>query len=472
MNSFSPEKYPLSEQKPEKGFTWNIKLQEGLIFNFNYRSFDPERELAAIKRPQSVPAQIKQIIELSPEIKALPEYIQEKYKASLPYQKRMEEYQKELKDHKEEIQTHKKSEKFQKELAEYRQKIEKYKRELINQKIGIAEIQEKLFETVEKSPDLTTELLTAIVADEAPKYRLNETQIRFFFLALREYTSRHQKIRELRRQFSSDEELFEHCFSKKPTGKIRVMEGPLTLHFQCYDDQDLAFVYSNKYLARDKGQELTPEDIKKIEDTRGLFVTEGNFAKMLTLAKRPPETEFTPEHKIAPEQRATFRHEEQHAYYSLYIAPNPHRATFQKFTDQTLPPVEKIKYLKGYLRHLRFLYMDEKAKNEILAYYKTGRSLHRIEELILTHHAYDYFPAAKKEAEECLKRHLKEKISDVDSEGLIKDIFTNNYTKQIIQAITAIEKLERMGYSRKKIILLLSTEPLNKWAKMSKMLSL
>ena len=87
-------------------------------------------------------------------------------------------------------------------------RLEEYKKELIRQKEGIAEIQENLEKQLRENPDLPQEELMKTVRAKAPEYRLSENQLNLFKETLNRYVTRHQAVREAKKQYPQDKELF------------------------------------------------------------------------------------------------------------------------------------------------------------------------------------------------------------------------------------------------------------------------
>jgi len=365
------------------------------------------------------------------------------------------------------------------------EKLENYKTELIRQKEGIAEIQNDLEKQIRENPDLPQEELMKTVLNKAPEYRLSENQLKLFKETLNKYEKTHQAIREARKKYPDDKELFKACFGKEPEGAIEVIESPITLYFRCRDLKDYAWIYNDKCSTPEK-QKLTKSDIQRASMTSGFSVS-GCLIPSLknTIAVEKPKEETGVPSSI----KQIFQHEEQHTIYRLFsnfelktyidIVNKIFTELFDKkeiqdkiakeFQDKK-PPKLLVSYLKSIRRGF-----ENSAKSEILAFLKEDSPFLDIVGHLLRPWAeggcYDYCEKNKEQLDKTLKEKLMPEIFDKNKKtirNIFEQILVGEYQKEIINSIDAVKELEQMGKSRDEIIHLLITEPLSRWDKLVK----
>jgi hypothetical protein len=152
------------------------------------------------------------------------------------------------------------------------ERLTSFKENLLHQKEGIANTIERLHNTVEHTPDQTTEELMQIVLDSAPDYKFTQDQISIFKFAIEQYQEKHAAVEKYRAMYPSDIILFEACFGKKPKGKVEVIKGPMTLCFRCFDRDDYAYV-NTFYKHRGDETKIQPEDISRASDSAGVALS-------------------------------------------------------------------------------------------------------------------------------------------------------------------------------------------------------
>jgi len=354
-------------------------------------------------------------------------------------------------------------------------RLEKYKNELIKQKEGIAEIQTDLENQIRKNPDLSQEELIKTVLAKAPKYKLSENQLALFQETLNKYVERHQAVREARKKYPRDKELFKACFGKEPTGFVEIMERPANLHFRCDNLTDYAWIYKLKFSEPKQKQNITMSDIKSADKTGGFFLSRSCLLPSLNYAITVEKTGLQTTNR--PKSERIIKHEEQHSIYKLFKEQRLRNSIERILTEpeirekinQELRDKKSPKILVDYLRTIREDF-ENFAKNEILAFYKSGDPFFRaIDHLLMPRGLLDYFYQNKEYIHkilqnrltpETVKRHKKE------IERILKQVFVDEYHQELFDNVYAIRALEKMGKSRNEIIYLLITEPLSRWSKL------
>lgn len=363
------------------------------------------------------------------------------------------------------------------------EKLENYKTELIRQKEGIVEIQNDLEQQIRKNPDLSQEELMKIAFAKAPEYRLSENQLGLFKDVLNKYIEKHQAVREARKKYPDDKELFKACFGKKPEEVVEIIEGPVTLYFRCHDLKDYAWIYHLKFFDPEEKQKLSKPDIRLADETGGCMIPKcllPTLDNTITVerTKEKPSTEAYIE--------STFKHEEQHSINKLFneqmiyseikqiaekIFTHPN---IQQKINEELQNQNSSKLLTLYLKSIEEEFIN-KAKNEILAFCKEGISIRDACEHLTRARAvgglYDYYENQKDTIKNTLREKLGSLVFDKNKktiEKMMHKILNYKYRKEIGSAIYAVYSLENMGKSREEIVHLLIAEPLNQWEKLVK----
>ncbi len=148
------------------------------------------------------------------------------------------------------------------------QRLARLKENLNQQKLGIASTIRELLSTVEANPETSAVDLFAKVEKNAPQLRLAPNQLDIFKTACEKYEGRHKMVEKYRALYPNDNELFQACFGVKPVGEVRVIKGPMTLHFQCLSSDDYAIAY-NRFKIKEDTSVLTDEDKKQANLSAG-----------------------------------------------------------------------------------------------------------------------------------------------------------------------------------------------------------
>ncbi len=349
-------------------------------------------------------------------------------------------------------------------------KLKRYKEELINQKEGIAEIQTDLEKQIRVNPDISQKALMNFVLSQAPNYRLSENQLNLFKKTLDNYTKRHQIIERVQEKYPDDRELFRACFGKYPEGKIELIKSPITIYFRCYNIQDYAWIYEEKFLAPENEKGLKKAEIKSAKKTDGKVIHNCLIVSLNGLITAENATGALK--KVLPKtKKVAFEHEEQHVIKNLFEEQLIMTPAVKEFINS--PSLEK---LISYLRFLRKNCIEGNTKNEILAYYKQGGyTLKDIEGTLLKPEKrgglYDYYNSFKKDIEKIVEEKLTPEIYKKNKERIeenLKQVFVDEYEQETTRALNAIKDLKKMGQSKNEIVHLLITEPLGRWDKLVK----
>ncbi|MDO8584966.1 MAG: hypothetical protein Q7R85_02485 [bacterium] len=127
--------------------------------------------------------------------------------------------------------------------SETKERLAEMKEMLVRQKEGVGVAIRALQRMMQADPKADGVKFFKQVLEFAPKYRFSHAQLEGFWKAITAYGKKHSAVEKYRKEFPSDERLFEACFGRAPQGKVEVIKEPMMLYVRCYDDDDYAFAY-------------------------------------------------------------------------------------------------------------------------------------------------------------------------------------------------------------------------------------
>jgi hypothetical protein len=353
-------------------------------------------------------------------------------------------------------------------------KLSEFKEKLAFQKAGLARVQDLMIDEIRRHPEKSTDELYEMATELGTEFGMNEKQKKEARKALEKYEKQHKAIEKIRKEHKKDEDVFKELFWKEPKGKTEVVQSPVSLYFKCYDFEDyLAVCYQERMRGFVKEKNFTDEEKKDAyasgarnvysfsHPELGRAITVENTQKLLS------EPTVDQEEYVGQK----FAHEEQHIFYGFFnkdeaIDPNNDSTLFtiRKNYVNAKTEKEKEKVLKKFFRSFR-QYADDRAKDEILAYYKDGRAGRTYNELTTDEAEggiYDFLAKPKK------PNYLWTVTNEEDTEFIKRisnKLLIEEYKKTITDGIEVIQKMEENGYAKDEIIALLTHEPLAKWGK-------
>ncbi|MFA6170955.1 MAG: hypothetical protein WCW77_04250 [Patescibacteria group bacterium] len=337
-------------------------------------------------------------------------------------------------------------------MAEYQKKQDEQKR-------GIKNLLKDLKEATWSDPDLAYEEMESMLYGRAAKARLTPHQISLFEKGLTDYMIKHETVKTYRRIYQDDDELFNSCFGREPKGEIKVRQGPITLYFRCFELDDYSLIYNQDLVQR---KEVTKEMRQKADRSGGVFISRCRIARLKNCIIAENSHHLPPgvADYISEE---IYAHEEQHAIHRLLEGTGT-RDGFGK--KEIISEEEEI--LESQLKKNRNKFLED-AKNEILAYIKTGKeSLKNIASILSKKEEqgglYNYYRDWEKESAEAYKKvFTKLGLESNKIEEIFEKIFVKEYQSYITKALKAVDMLERRGSSWQDIIHQLGHEPLTEW---------
>ncbi|PIT88300.1 MAG: hypothetical protein COU29_00715 [Candidatus Magasanikbacteria bacterium CG10_big_fil_rev_8_21_14_0_10_36_32] len=350
---------------------------------------------------------------------------------------------------------------------ERKEALEEYKEKLAYQKEGFAEMQVKLIELVRQNSDATFEELNDKALEIGYNFGFTENQQRIIQFILEQYMEKHQQIRELRKSYPDDKELFKAIFGREPKGDLEVIESPIILYFRLHNEVDYTVIRSGAYK---DNRGITDEDIKSAIKSRGVNIQQINInyngeqmvLKNIICAEQARGIEFN------FDRQATFRHEEQHAIENLLVDTKASdMMPFLKAQNDD----ERQKTWRGFLQD-RCRRFQAYTKDEILAFLRGGnRKLKSIYEQLTClsekEGLYDFLTRFGETDREYVTK-MPENFQPTALK-ILEDVYSrDNFNKLIKNGLNAYTRLVKGGYSKEMAINLLSTEPLVKWLTVTK----
>ncbi|MDP2598437.1 MAG: hypothetical protein Q8P49_01250 [Candidatus Liptonbacteria bacterium] len=380
--------------------------------------------------------------------------------------------------------------------------VRDYKEKLIFQKQGITGLQVELSERLSKKPDMDREQLLNIIGLFAHLFGFTLKQVRIAEGMIDDYIRRHTAIREVRKQFPSDDALFKELFGRDPHGKIEVVESPASLYFRCFDAEDYALIFSQKFLVR---ADVNKEDVVAAnmsggvsipgankpglegaiiaENTASLMESENTSVKFLWklaslqkpgFEKKVDEAALKSLDMIKNITRAsskiTHAHENRHAVNNLFKKLWSDSRFLMTWSQIYEKPDQK-NALVDYVRGIREENSDDRIKDEILAFLYSGTDPESIFSILTREKEkgglYDFLSFYRTAYLETLKKKLGGDIDDSFLRAAIEKVFVDEHRKLIKDGIDAFVKLEQNGYSKEGVVAALVNEPLTKWKKVA-----
>jgi len=351
--------------------------------------------------------------------------------------------------------------------AERRQKIKEYKVKLTEQKERIATMQDLLINFIRQNPDVPLDELSQKLEKMGGNLNLADWQIEIGRKILIEYDRRHNLIKELKKQYPDEQELFYFLFGWKPEGKIEFSEEPITIVMGCHNFNDFARLFSTggRYEAILEVKKEKKDELREIVGGY-LFHMKDPYGGLAIVFNKA---------QWAHKEKTTIVHEEQHAIYSLFNKILTKKQYLPVLKKES-PMDENLDQLKIYL-HSYLLFCEEYAADEVLAYFRQinperlGRLFEYLTKAEESGGIYDFCSKSERSAlvESCCDE-IKEKLELTPSEDLqskiekiVEEIFVVEYRRHLQEGIRAMALLKDLNFSDEETIAFLSTELLSQW---------
>ena len=356
--------------------------------------------------------------------------------------------------------------------------IAEFKNRWARQKEGLATTQEIIIKAIRKNPDAPLNELCDYVIKAVELFGFTEKQKDLAKSFLGRYVEKHKFIKEIRKQFFDDIDLFEDFFGRKPLGKIEVLEGPISICFRVYNKKDFAYLYSPAFLER---RSPTKKEIQESEDSGGFFIEESRAHRLkgvVFIESVDAKEDFIEDSKNV------FNHEERHIINFLFEKPFKGTPVYENEVDKISMRLkmaendnERRLVIRQYFLYIRTDF-DNLAKGEIIAYLTDSDNYfddYFLEEIIFVLTGskkdggiYDYYSRdrsiIRKYAFNDITKIIGRKFMPL-IRSVVNEVFVDEYKNIITEAVNSLKSLRDKKYSKEQIIALMQNEPLRKWRK-------
>lgn len=354
--------------------------------------------------------------------------------------------------------------------AERKKLLHEFKEKLAYQKEGLASLQADIIGTIKQRPDTPISELYESIVEQGAKYGINHEQKKLAMDLLQAYEKKHMAIRKYRQKYPEDEGLFKAVFGKEPNGSINVIDGPVTFYFQCDDPADYAFIYSGAFM---QNRSVNEEEIKRANMSGGVSIS----ASLISELRGSIIAENSSRIKSGDHQKV-LDHEEQHVIKKIFGEIISQRDASERLnlaeSDQ-----ERLLAVRDCLRLNREYWADEKARDEILAYFigENIESYMVVQTLTKSKEEgglYDYLNESKVWGKKIVTEKMQAKSMFIHKFGPefeaiadeeIQRVYVDEYKELISNSVGILDYLLSAGLSKEQIVAIFIHEPLSKWNK-------
>lgn len=363
-----------------------------------------------------------------------------------------------------------------------RKAIIEFKNKWAYQREGLAIAQEIIIKTIRKNPDASSDELYDYIVKSAELFGFTKKQKELAKSVLEKYVAKHRFIKEIRKQFPDNIELFEDFFGRKPLGKIEVLEGPIFILFRVYNKKDFAYLHSSAFLER---RSPTKKEIEESESSDGFAIEEFRVPRLRGLVA---VESVDKDNDFIEDSKNIFIHEERHIINFLF------EKEFKNMPENYNEMAKILMRLKmaendnerklvigQYFSYIRRDF-ENLAKGEIIAYFAENyNDDYDLREMILDLIAsekdggiYDYYSGDR----DVIRKYIFTDITNIIGkkfgpliESVANDVFVKEYKNIITEAVNSLKLLMDKKYSKEQIMALMQKEPLRKWPKVIRRLA-
>ncbi len=349
---------------------------------------------------------------------------------------------------------------------ERRSRIQELKEKIVEQKLGIAKMQEKFTEIIHRESKMPIKdlgiILETALEQYAKEYSLDDYQKNVSREVIGRFLEKHKAIERVSEAFPDDTEMFTALFGRKPNGKVKIRTTPAMIYVQCFNPYDYAYLATEEFI---KSEDLTEEKRQiaamaygvairgsKLPSVKGLLAAENSSRAGIKYGEDP--------------KRDIFDHEEQHVIKRLFDEEKLH--DLEKMGSEMTARQFQERFSEN-LRNMREDAADRHVKDEILAFFKGGTAKDVIYRQLTENPTYDYLKPLRARYANPSPRIYKKYVPLVEES--VEQILVEEYHKMIENGINAVMKLERLGYSKDQIIGLLINEHLVRWQNLAHRIS-
>lgn len=366
---------------------------------------------------------------------------------------------------------------------------EEKKSELVELQLKVAEKISHIQKLINATPDISVDELMRVVTDGSSEFTSDILEkFRSSFIS---YSQKHKRVKEYCAISENEPELiYESAFGRKPRGKILIEHGPMTINIVCFDKDDYTAGFYWNQLASNNSQ-LNEHHHKHALSSGGVAFFGVKDPRLYGIVIMENATDGIRQ----PE--AVKIHEEQHQYNKLFSPVEANLAMkdiiLQSLGKNDLTSIQAtMKLLNLYYRQeRRNLGIDQKARDEFLAYLADGRDPSDILYILINDPLYDYekmfatqiscieqaltyeIDQAITENEDLVVNTIDKNLLDPNTLSLLYDEYFSrdvgkNYYNEILSWVDVVYELRKKGYGMDVILPLLYSQPSSFWTKIVK----
>lgn len=366
------------------------------------------------------------------------------------------------------------------DTADRPQQLADFKERHAYQLEGIATIQEELLTKLRRHKDTPLSELEAWLNESGKRYGLTEVQRSLGRSVLTKYAERQEHLTALRTKNPDDTHLYAELFGSLPNGKVEIVDGPGTFYVRCHNEDDYQHLFYSRF--KYKG-ELTEEQKQYAAKSGGASIAtaldprvEGSIILENSVYLYGPNNQYRSDGERIRRSESIRIHEEQHALKRFFGEALYRTSMLDDLLDSDNPE-DDARILTRYAEHRREVIAEDRARDEILAYFKDGTNPSAIRAMLLDKAGlYNYL---KDKERDVLVGSVKV-VSNIDAEDLetittlsqsvITKVFGPDYERLIGVACVIPAWLEHFGMTPEQVVGILVHEPLGRWEKVAKRL--
>lgn len=357
--------------------------------------------------------------------------------------------------------------------------LEYRKQEYADQYLGRAELIRDLEDYLRVHDPEHPDELYKMVEARSGALELTTEQKDDFFKSVEIFWQKHLNVKKYLKLYPKPEDLFEACFGIPPFKNLSILVGPISIHFIVKHRNEIGRALSHRVNSPQniKYEYIYEEIAGEIEGVAFAEVRIPDLQSQISIG-----LEDVPEVVV---------HEEQHIFNKLFIPkPDKYEPSLEiyisEMSELEYAKNQQIKHMAKFLRS-RISCMDDSTWDEILALFKDGQELTKIQEFISGTYFRRFLNIAINSnsleyAFELIKNQLKRitvhqgteqfplPFTLEEIEFAIRDSYNQGFQDDIKVWVEALATLEQKGYSREEIISILRQELPQKWPKIAKRL--
>jgi len=318
-----------------------------------------------------------------------------------------------------------------------------YKKKLRFQKMGLANMQTNLFGKIQNNPDIAIDQLLEDNKKLEDELALTSKQRKLIRTGLALFLMQRWSVINFLMKNGIEKEgdidgvdLYRKLFNREPVGSINAKILSCAIHLSMDNPIDYAYTRNESYT---KGEIPSESEVLLATNSAGCKLNHASIPGLVIICENSLLVKEDEKEKI-------MIHEEQHVFNELFSKVHSIEK-IEKLKIENLDELSSDQIRKKHQSEVDS-HVLERAKDEIVAYFRDGSDPETIHKLLLDkNHMYsfglNYGKAEKNE----------------------KTVLNEEYIKYVEHGILSFKKLLESGYSMDFTISILMHEPLSKWKK-------